>query len=624
MRSVRGRQCCWWVLGLLWAAVALAADQVEVRMTAGFGDVVPARGRLVPVQVIINNPVHQTQGRIILTNGEVSESYPFQSPQQSIMRFNLLTRVACEQYQLRVRVEFEDSDMQPRWRDDFRLVRGRLPILYVGVPASYHQALPEGVQPHYQAILCPPAELPREAAALDSVAMVVITGLRFMELGREQVQALGEWVRHTGGRLIILSPPQEEQFGNQMMHLIQGRWVPSKVLAPYGAGLLVLDTDGLSLGRPWWLSDEEARKRFLPALFVLNEENQPDDCGMGDGSGMLSDITRRHGAYGMSGFIWLTLIMGSYLLVIGPLDWFITRKTRKPQLTWPIFLGAIVVFSLIAYLYSSLVHSGPTQGFQMQVVDMAEDQPVGRGRALLWLYSTRNAQYTFASTRPTAVFSARPAGTGAITAGLGVRIFQGDQPSLRAQIPVFSDRQFNAAWTQPMKSPVIWQDKQQTRFTVAKGYRLFGGHALTADGHWRVEPVPHEAGVWQLLPAESVETFLSYLRNTYGRANGYQGNSELSREKLPDQAVMEGYLLALSLEAGLPEKNQYGYSGQPNAEERSLVLPAWPPPAGQRLLLLFVTPDEPWLGVDVSPSIPENKTINLLRLYQRDPSKESP
>lgn len=87
-------------------------------------------------------------------------------------------------------------------------------------------------------------------------------------------------------------------------------------------------------------------------------------------------------------FTWVAILIGLYILCIGPGDWFLlSRWLQKMELTWITFPLIAVLFCSIAWFTSRVARPGTTQMNQLEIIDI--DQASGRARGSIWnnLYS---------------------------------------------------------------------------------------------------------------------------------------------------------------------------------------------------------------------------------------------
>jgi hypothetical protein len=263
---------------------------------------------------------------------------------------------------------------------------------------------------------------------------------------------------------MFYQPPASDEFATHLRTLGLAALDPRRPgVWPAGAGFVVSQVLADARERPFWVQPEQRRaaELFWPDL------RRASGWGLMSfaQSGHFTSMTRRESTYGLSGFLWLVLIIGAYIVVIGPVDYWLVRRTKKPWLTWVIFSGAIVAFSLIAYWYSNVIHSGSMQAIQVTVADAGAGTEPLKGNSIFWLYSTKNSVYTITTALPQTQFSARESQVASTVAWVKVR--NGAQSTIEARIPIFSSKVFDAVWHQRKD----WQVQEVERLE-AKGFVL--------------------------------------------------------------------------------------------------------------------------------------------------------
>lgn len=78
-----------------------------------------------------------------------------------------------------------------------------------------------------------------------------------------------------------------------------------------------------------------------------------------------------------------------YLLLIGPVDWFVLRALGRQPLTWVTFPITIVVFSGIALVGTSITKGSQSVMRQVQLVDQLPGTGLWRGTTFVGLFATR-------------------------------------------------------------------------------------------------------------------------------------------------------------------------------------------------------------------------------------------
>lgn len=102
----------------------------------------------------------------------------------------------------------------------------------------------------------------------------------------------------------------------------------------------------------------------------------------------------------------LLLLLIVYLVVIGPFDQWILKRTGKQMWTWVTFPIYVVLFSGLIYFIGYRLRAGELEWNELQIVDQLPrgDDATFRGRTWASIYSPANARYRFATEQPFAAF----------------------------------------------------------------------------------------------------------------------------------------------------------------------------------------------------------------------------
>lgn len=375
---------------------------------------------------------------------------------------------------------------------------------------------------------------------------------------------------------------------------------------------------------------------------VIRREH--DAAVIGRGEGLFNRLTQIQGSYGLSGFLWLTVIVGLYLIVIGPVDYWLVKRTGKPYLTWVIFLAAIGGFSVLAFWYSNLVHSGTMQMVGVNIVDVAVGQELGRGNSMLWVYSSKNRRYEFASSAPGVLLSAREGSLGAGSVA-GVTVANAKHSTISAKIPIFSSKTFDATWPAKLKENVQYEETDGVeQFRLPKAWQV--RRALLADANSLITLCYNDkmdswsdcgrAEMWEKI-------FISYARSQERRSHS---------KNLPAQETIEDLLTWISFghKPGAWEKTQaflprhlrqapaeepQDDSGSPfggtpafgesetdvlndcDSRETGLNINAYVK-GGGRVLMLFCDAGVVGSPLKIDAEVPQTVTATLLRVHLTD------
>ncbi|MGZ5568920.1 MAG: hypothetical protein ACXWKG_18065 [Limisphaerales bacterium] len=156
---------------------------------------------------------------------------------------------------------------------------------------------------------------------------------------------------------------------------------------------------------------------------------------------------------------WLLLLLGGYLVVIGPLDHYWLKKINKQMLTWITFPCYVVVFSGLIYLIGFHLRAGDLELNELNIVDILPDNEqhaVLRGQTYLSIYSPVNAQYPIVGKQTFASFRGEYGGNyGAANERSRANVLQHSTGfEAEAYVPVWTSQLFVSDWLEPGNAPV--------------------------------------------------------------------------------------------------------------------------------------------------------------------------
>ena len=101
---------------------------------------------------------------------------------------------------------------------------------------------------------------------------------------------------------------------------------------------------------------------------------------------------------GLPSILYITCLMGTYVLIIGPINYFVLRRMKRRELAWVTIPVLVIIFSFLAY-GSGLFYRGTTPILNRLVVAQASDGlDQTHTQALVGIYSPVRARYDFDST----------------------------------------------------------------------------------------------------------------------------------------------------------------------------------------------------------------------------------
>lgn len=281
-----------------------------------------------------------------------------------------------------------------------------------------------------------PALLPEEALALNGLDAIFIHDVATAELTPGQRAALDLWVR-LGGQLVVSGGVSAERSTTGLADLLPAEVgqlqaagsiealeriarrndlvavVPSTTLSQatprpgaraidaagliiasdLGAGRVIFTSFDFSALRPW-IGEPDLYQRLLRA-----------DAGFDPGyayrlrsDNLLRSTLQLPGLRFPSSLVLLGLVL-TYIVLIGPVNFLVLRRLRRPDLAW-VTVPAIVLLCLLGtYGASFLLRGTQPQVLQLTIAQGFEGQPRGAATAFIGVFSPQRRDYrlSFAS-----------------------------------------------------------------------------------------------------------------------------------------------------------------------------------------------------------------------------------
>lgn len=146
----------------------------------------------------------------------------------------------------------------------------------------------------------------------------------------------------------------------------------------------------------------------------------------------------------------LLLLLLVYLVVIGPFDQWILKRTGKQMWTWVTFPLYVVIFSGLIYFIGYRLRAGELEWNELQVVDQLPrgEAAALRGRTWCSIYSPANARYRFTSEQPVAALRSELL-MGGVAQGDSSRLqlrYPGKGFDAEAFVPVWVNQLYASDW----------------------------------------------------------------------------------------------------------------------------------------------------------------------------------
>lgn len=601
------------------AAVLLAASPcaaqrvpIEYKVEAGFSGIAGQRSGIIPVTVTLRNTVISTTGSIEIScrdssgNYEVRQVLPFSLPAPSTKRFSLLVRVE----------PFRDPTVTVGFKDGITPIMSPLNVRRVDTPIVLCVNVPSNwkageAKKKYTFADIGRDTVPADPLAMDAVHALMISGQAFSDLDPTRIEAVAQWVA-TGGILILFEPVGGAPFAQncRALGLRPGGNVMSRGIYPCGSGLVASSGTQASEDSAFWEGNTAQSVTLFPALAF--KDTQSINYG---GRDTFAGLWRTRRSYGVIGFLSIILIIVAYIGVIGPLDWWVTKRLGRPYLTWIFFAGAVVLFSAIAYGYSTFINVDVMRSVQVNIIDAAPGQRIARGNSFYWVCSARNATYTITTPVQNVFLSARENMMSTPGNMAGVDVVNGRNSQMSARIPIFSSKTFDAAWYMPWVHEVKAAGDGSGSIVVPPELKVQSAFLAQSEGLSPMLPkgntlIPGKRQPWkEALQQHSVGGGMYY----------YGGRNEL----MPKDDVLRNYLIGVSfpwaataaLETASQNPNQAAANPvYMHASGREASLDVACRLRAGKVLLLFLEPSGNMLPMSISQSSPRSVCANLVRI----------
>lgn len=331
---------------------------------------------------------------------------------------------------------------------------------------------------------------------------------------------------------------------------------------------------------------------------------------------------------------WLLLLLAIYLVVIGPLDYWVLKKINRQMLTWLTFPAYVAIFSVLIYWIGYKLRAGETEWNELHLTDVFErgDGAVLRGRTFASLYSSANAKYKLALDLPTAALRAEYRGViggGQESTRIHAELVAN---SFRAEVavPVWSSLMYVADWVQRANSPLsleVIEDTGQLVVTIESrlsrmigpiflvhGEDLYNLGRLGPNQRKTIKLAPERAvNLVSFVQGRSAAFFTAATSRYQAFGHAYKGIVELTPENV----------VALSFAALLGGQQHYAqqWPGQPSVipSQRGFVSPPGQDLAGvlkkgDAVLLAWDPSQSPIPSAFIHSKVPRLSRNNMYRL----------
>jgi len=436
------------LLVVLAAGDALAAkDDIRMTVEVGMGRVIRG-GVWTPVVVDLENPGPSVDGSVLVRFSENGQQKgasrePVELATGAKKRVTVYARprsgpqsieVSFEDARERVRVGPEQISIQTADKDD----------VIVGLVSMGGRGDP-GMRPLTSATtrvaVIDSEELPEAWPAYDAIDALVLRDPDTSKLGPSRVAAIKAWVS-AGGVLVVTAGEKwramdDPSFTELLPVRVEGvRTVDARTLPePFGlyegdvvmaiasplrgasiitgpGGEPLLSEARYGLGRVAFLAVDpgdlanvspDAKARLWRGVLLLPPEPVEDPSNPGGGyyggyntpSQFIQQELSRIPPLQPPSVLLVTALIGLYVLVVGPGDYFLLKRMNKLHWTWITYPTAIAAFSGLIYLYATLTRSSDMMVRTLSLIDAPAEPPGAPApvRVFGGVYSPRAGRY---------------------------------------------------------------------------------------------------------------------------------------------------------------------------------------------------------------------------------------
>ena len=230
-------------------------------------------------------------------------------------------------------------------------------------------------------------------------------------------------------------------------------------------------------------------------------------------------------------FAFVVVFLLFYVVLIGPVDYFVLKRLKHLEWTWFTFPSVAIVATLVAFWAIQSSRAVQLYVNQVSVVDWSEDLTAGRTFSYASVLSPRNYHYEISYQKPGAEMSLLEAGSAGGRGGISLtehfRMVERADWGTTAEdllIPVWSSRTFAGQWTE--EEPALPPLDAQLR--VDSGV-LYGTILNTGAETLTSLKLLHPSGVYNIGRIEAAESREISVRRANTLESAYNDARSMSR-----------------------------------------------------------------------------------------------
>jgi hypothetical protein len=519
--------------GLLLATTASA--KVSIQALAGAGGYI-RHGAAIPVLVMLENDEAERNGRVEVrvkalggTSGEASRSVPL-PPLSKKAAFLYVPGGSGYAETLEVRYLSARGQAIATFSEPLQPLPQEVPTVCIVdiLPSSLPPTETEDDRPIYQHVYLKPDQVPDRFEGLEMFDAMVISPAPYVPIETNRLRAIHDWVLR-GGTLVIDTSKRTEAFRSAALRGLLP-FVPQgtdqAVLDVFGKevtfgtgtvvhGEVLLESNGhplvvrrscglgsvtcfaVSPGDPVLARWEGSRKLWadvlgtIPGLVTggVPAERVDDEARRGALMGLVQEAQRTGLRLGL-----VLLLTVLYALAVGPGDYLLIKRLKRPKLTWITFPAIVAVFTITAYIGAKAWVGGEMAAANMRRLLVIPAQQTALRYDIVSLFAPDSRDYRLAMEG-----DALPVNIRQGFAGDDLLRIEQDEGVLVHRIPIWQRRVYGADQTVAEYPAIDLQVTERDGNRVAvltngSDWTLRNCQVVCGEMSWRVAPNVVEKG----------------------------------------------------------------------------------------------------------------------------------